>query len=134
MFQFIKLFLISAGIFLIFDIFWLIFAYNNLYKNHIGHLIGDFNIIPAVLFYIIYISALTFFVILPSIDKQSIYYVIMAGAFFGLVCYSTYDLTNLASIKNWSLTVTIIDIIWGTFVTSTTATLVYLLVEKFGGK
>lgn len=132
--QYLKLFFITAIVFLILDISWLIFAYNNLYKNHIGHLIGDFNIIPAVLFYIIYISALTFFVIIPGIDKQSIYYVIMAGAFFGLVCYSTYDLTNLASIKNWSLTVTIIDIIWGSFVTSTTATLVYLLVEKFGGK
>lgn len=131
--QFIKLFFTSAVIFLVVDIFWLMFAYKKIYQQYIGSLIGEFHVIPAIVFYIIYIAALTFFVLIPGIEKSSLSYVVLAGAFLGMVCYSTYDLTNLASIKNWSLTVTVVDIIWGSFVTSLSATLTYLIITNFRG-
>ena len=129
--NFIKPFIISGVIFLILDICWLFFANKKIYKSNIGNLMGDFKIIPAIIFYIIYLGALTFFVLMPGLEKNSITYVLLSGALLGLVCYSTYDLTNLASIKDWSLMVTIIDIIWGTFVSSLSASLSFLVITKF---
>ncbi|WP_031299100.1 DUF2177 family protein [Lactococcus cremoris] len=116
--NFIKPFIISGIIFLVLDICWLFFANKKIYQTNIGNLMGDFKIVPAIIFYIIYLVALTFFVLMPGLEKNSVGYVLFSGALLGLVCYSTYDLTNLSSLKNWSLTVTIIDIIWGTFVSS----------------
>ena len=107
------------------------FANKKIYQPNIGNLMGDFKVIPAIIFYIIYLGALTFFVLMPGLEKNSITYVLLSGALLGLVCYSTYDLTNLASIKDWSLMVTIIDIIWGTFVSSLSASLSFLVITKF---
>lgn len=129
--NFIKPFIISGVIFLILDICWLFFANKKIYQPNIGNLMGDFKVIPAIIFYIIYLGALTFFVLMPRLEKNSITYVLLSGALLGLVCYSTYDLTNLASIKDWSLMVTIIDIIWGTFVSSLSASLSFLVITKF---
>ena len=116
--NFIKPFIISGIIFLVLDICWLFFSNKKIYQTNIGNLMGDFKIVPAIIFYIIYLVALTFFVLMPGLEKNSVGYFLFSGALLGLVCYSTYDLTNLSSLKNWSLTVTIIDIIWGTFVSS----------------
>lgn len=129
--NFIKPFIISGIIFLVLDICWLFFSNKKIYQTNIGNLMGDFKIVPAIIFYIIYLVALTFFVLMPGLEKNSVGYVLFRGALLGLVCYSTYDLTNLASLKNWSLTVTIIDIIWGTFVSSLSASLSFLVITKF---
>lgn len=129
--NFIKPFIISGIIFLVLDICWLFFSNKKIYQTNIGNLMGDFKIVPAIIFYIIYLVALTFFVLMPGFEKNSVGYVLFSGALLGLVCYSTYDLTNLASLKNWSLTVTIIDIIWGTFVSSLSASLSFLVITKF---
>lgn len=129
--NFIKPFIISGIIFLVLDICWLFFENKKIYQTNIGNLMGDFKIVPAIIFYIIYLVALTFFVLMPGLEKNSVGYVLFSGALLGLVCYSTYDLTNLSSLKNWSLTVTIIDIIWGTFVSSLSASLSFLVITKF---
>lgn len=129
--NFIKPFIISGIIFLVLDICWLFFSNKKIYQTNIGNLMGDFKIVPAIIFYIIYLVALTFFVLMPGLEKNNVGYVLFSGALLGLVCYSTYDLTNLASLKNWSLTVTIIDIIWGTFVSSLSASLSFLVITKF---
>lgn len=129
--NFIKPFIISGIIFLVLDICWLFFSNKKIYQTNICNLMGDFKIVPAIIFYIIYLVALTFFVLMPGLEKNSVGYVLFSGALLGLVCYSTYDLTNLASLKNWSLTVTIIDIIWGTFVSSLSASLSFLVITKF---
>jgi uncharacterized membrane protein len=63
---------------------------------------------------------MVFFVINPAVAKQSLLYALGAGAFFGLVTYATYDLTNLATLKDWPVSITVIDLIWGTFITSAT--------------
>lgn len=129
--NFIKPFIISGIIFLVLDICWLFFANKKIYQTNIGNLMGDFKIVPAIIFYIIYLVALTFFVLMPGLEKNSVGYVLFSGALLGLVCYSTYDLTNLSSLKNWSLTVPIIDIIWGTFVSSLSTSLSFLVITKF---
>lgn len=130
MFQFLKLFLINAVIFLILDSLWLIFANKKFYQPYIGHLMGQTKLLPAIIFYLIYVAALVFFVLAPGQVKQSLSYVLLAGAFFGAVCYATYDLTNLATLSDWPLKITIVDIIWGSFVTSLSATLTYIIAAK----
>ncbi|UNM89095.1 DUF2177 family protein [Vagococcus sp. CY52-2] len=129
--QFLKLFGISAVIFLMFDLFWLLVVSKNLYQTFIGELLGDVKVTPAIIFYFVYLVGVVFFVLIPGIDKQSIFYTISSGALFGFICYSTYDLTNLATIKNWSVTMTIIDLVWGTSVTAITSAIVYFINFNF---
>ena len=81
------------------------------------------NLPAAAIFYLLFIAAMVFFVINPALAKTSILYAVGAGAFFGLVTYATYDLTNLATLRDWPVVITVIDLAWGTFVTSATSAL-----------
>ena len=128
----LKIYLITFSVFFLIDIVWLGFISKNLYSNYLGHLMAaNVNWYAALLFYFMFIAGLVFFVINPSIEKQSVLYAILAGGFFGLIAYGTYDLTNLATIRDWPLNITIIDLIWGTFLNSTTSGITYLIVQKF---
>ena len=121
----IKRFLVTALVFLLIDIVWLAFISPKLYKANIGHLMSDkVNFIAAGVFYLLYVGALLYFVIDPAIAGGSVWQDIWRGAFLGLVMYATYDLTNLATLKDWPLKITIIDLIWGTFITSATSGIV----------
>lgn len=82
----------------------------------------------AIIFYVIYIVGVVFFVVSPAVEKGELVYALYAGALFGLVAYATYDLTNLATMKGFPLKITIIDLIWGTFVTTAVSALTYLVV------
>lgn len=131
--QFLKLFFTSAVVFLIFDLFWLLVVSKKMYEHFIGDLMGDVRIFPAVIFYVIYVIGVTFFVLIPGTEKGSIGYVILAGALFGLICYATYDLTNLATLKDWPVAMTVIDLVWGTAVTTVTSVIVYFINMNFFG-
>ncbi|EFS04154.1 integral membrane protein, partial [Listeria seeligeri FSL S4-171] len=104
-----------------------------MYEHFIGDLMGDVRIFPAVIFYVIYVIGVTFFVLIPGTEKGSIGYVILAGALFGLICYATYDLTNLATLKDWPVAMTVIDLVWGTAVTTVTSVIVYFINMNFFG-
>lgn len=131
--QFLKLFITSAVIFLIFDLFWLLVVSKKMYQHFIGELMGDVRIWPAVIFYLLYVIGVTFFVLIPGTEKGSIGYVILAAALFGLICYATYDLTNLATLKDWPVAMTVMDLIWGTAVTTVTSVIVYFINMNFFG-
>jgi len=88
------------------------------------------NLVAALIFYLIYILALVILVISPSLEKNSLQTAILHGALFGLCCYATYDLTNLATIANWPLIVTIVDLIWGTVLSATVAAISFLILHK----
>lgn len=134
MFNTIRLFLLSAAIFLVFDLFWLLVVSKKMYQQFIGHLTGEVRIIPAIIFYFLYILGILFFVLIPGIEKNSLWYTLGAGAFLGLLCYATYDLTNLATLKDWPIRMTLIDLIWGMFVTAATSGIAYWLnMLLFGG-
>ena len=118
---FIKHYLIAMVVFTLIDLIWLLGISTRLYKSKIGHLMADkVNLPAAALFYLLFIGALVFFVINPAADKHSVLYALGAGAFFGLVAYATYDLTNLATLKGWPVSLTIIDLAWGSFVSGVT--------------
>ncbi len=118
--------LLTFVVFTVVDLFWLVKVAPKLYRKHIGHLMADkVNRVGALLFYIVFIVGLVLFVIDPHRDHLLLG--TLYGGAFGLVTYATYDLTNLATLKAWPVTITIIDLVWGTFVTAATSGLVILI-------
>lgn len=121
------LFLATSLVFLIIDGIWLGVVAWPFYKSEIGQLLKPISIAPAIIFYVIYVVAMIYFVISPNLNPYDWKNVLMMGFMLGVVCYATYDLTNLATLKDWSWKVSLIDIIWGGFVTSTTTSIVAYL-------
>ena len=129
--MFIKLYAIALPVFFVIDIVWLGLVAKNFYAKQIGFLMTpNVNWIAAILFYLLFIAGLVVFVITPSLKKHSWIYALLLGAFFGIVTYATYDLTNLATIKNWPLLVTIIDLIWGSVLAASISVITYLIAKK----
>lgn len=114
------------------DLVWLQLASTRLYKPRIWHLMSaNPDLIAAGIFYLIYIFWVIFFVVAPALRVQSsLLHVFLVGAFFGLVAYATFDLTSQALLRDWSWTVTLLDLIWGALLTGTIA-LVSVLVTRY---
>lgn len=102
---------------------------SSFYTREIGFLFGSkINYLPAAIFYLVYALGIVFFVVNPQINADSSYLtVFLIGAFFGLIAYGTYDFTNHATINNWPIIVTIVDILWGMFVTGFSSVIIYIL-------
>ena len=128
--RYAKLFLTSAVIFLVIDLLWLAVISRQLYVDQLGGLMGETRIIPAAIFYVLFMTGLLFFVIVPAFNKNKLSYAILVGGFFGLICYGTYDLTNLATLENWPVVITVLDLIWGTFINAATAGLVFWIAKR----
>ena len=127
MLLFLKLYGISFIIFFAIDLLWLGIIAKNIYQRYIGELLRpDVNWVAAILFYLLFIGGLVIFVLMPAVDSGSWIKALLLGAFFGFITYATYDLTNLATLKGWPIQITIIDLIWGTFLGASTSTLSYL--------
>ena len=117
---------VTLVIFFAIDLVWLGVVAKNFYRQHIGHLMSpEVNWGAAVLFYLIYIGGIVFFAIKPAIEVGSAARALAYGAAFGFIAYATYDLTNQATMKNWPVLVTVIDLAWGTVLTATVAYLSY---------
>jgi uncharacterized membrane protein len=130
---FVKLYFIALPVFLAIDMLWIGLVAKNFYAAQIGFLMRtDVNWVAAILFYLLFIIGLVLFVIAPALEKSSWTHAILFGALFGLIAYSTYDLTNLATIKNWPLLVTIVDLIWGTVLAAAVSTITYFISIKIG--
>ena len=120
--KYLQLYFLSLAIFFIIDLFWLGVIAKDLYKDQIGFLMSDeIRWWAALVFYFLFIAGLTFFVIYPLFQSEKWILSLLYGGFFGLVCYATYDLTNLATLKNWPIKIVLIDLIWGTFVSGITS-------------
>lgn len=114
------------------DFIWLSFIAKKLYYSEIGKLLLDKpNMVPALIFYGVYVIGVVVFVINPALEKESWMYALGTGALFGLVAYATYDLTNLATLKDFSVKIVIIDIIWGTLLTATMGLGAYYVARLF---
>ncbi len=128
MLTFVKLYVIAFIVFFVIDLIWLGIVAKNLYQKQIGHLLKtDVNWIAAMVFYALFVAALVIFVLMPAVDKGTLSYAIFYGALFGFITYATYDLTNLATLKDWPLSITLIDLAWGTFLGLSTSTVSYLI-------
>ena len=110
----------------IIDLIWLLGIAKNLYRDDMGSLMAsEPKLLAGLGFYLLYALGASIFVILPAISKQSWIYAAQYGALFGFFCYMTYDLTNLAVIRDFPIRLAFIDIAWGSAVTAFSATIAY---------
>ncbi len=126
------LYLITLLAFLGIDMIWLNGIAKTFYAKQLGFLMAkNPNLLAALLFYLIFAAGLVVFVIQPALDKKLWTQALFAGAFFGLVTYATYDLTNLATVKNWPVIITVVDLLWGATLTALTSVLTFFIATKF---
>lgn len=129
--KFLKQFLVTFVTFLLIDAVWLGLIAKDFYAKHLGFLMTDTpNLWAAVIFYVLYVFTLVVMVVKPALQQRSLADAMNKGALFGLCAYATYDLTNLATLHAWPLIVTVVDMIWGTFLTSLVAGVSYAMLVK----
>ena len=130
--MFIKLYAIALPVFFAIDMVWLGLVAKNFYPNQIGFLISsNINWADAFIFYLLFIAGLVLFVITSAVEKESWSHALIFGALFGLVTYATYDLTNLATLKDWPLLVTLVDLAWGMTLGALVSFTTYSIFTKF---
>jgi uncharacterized membrane protein len=113
----------SALAMLALDSAWLSFAAKRLYRPNLGSMLADgFRLPPAAIFYFLYVGGIVFLAVAPGIEAGKWTVAATRGAALGFIAYATYDLTNQATLKQWSTTVTVADMAWGTVLTAVAAT------------
>jgi uncharacterized membrane protein len=114
----ISWYFLTTVCFLILDFTWLGFVAKDFYRKYLGYIMKtDINWLAAFIFYLLFIVGIIVFVVYPSLEKNSLLRCVLLGIFFGIITYATYDLTNLATVKNWPWQVVLIDIAWGGILT-----------------
>ena len=125
-------FIFVSTIFLIIDILWLSITVKSLYRPALGSLLKDKPVMwAAVLFYIIYMIGLALIILKPALANDSILQALWTGVVFGVVAYGTYNLTNMATVKNWSASIVWIDMIWGGLLTGFSSAVGIYLTKVF---
>lgn len=125
---FIKLYLIALPIFFLIDMTWLGLVATSFYKSQIGFLMKtDINWTAAVIFYLLFIVGLVIFAIEPAVSRSSWTHALIFGALFGFFTYATYDLTNLATLKDWPLFVSLVDMTWGAVLGASVSLVTYYI-------
>lgn len=122
----------TAVVFFALDYLWLTRIAISFYREHIGALLlATPNFAAAGIFYLFYVVGLVYFAVLPAVSAGSILTAVINGALLGLLAYGTYDMTNLATLKGWSLQVSLVDMAWGAFLSATASAAGYLVVSRF---
>jgi uncharacterized membrane protein len=117
-------------VFFAIDMIWLGVIAKNIYSKYLGYLMSPkVNWMAAFMFYLLFILGLLVFVIQPALVSQSFPDLLMKAALFGLVTYATYDLTNLATIKDWPVLITVIDLTWGMSLSVIVSSISYLVLN-----
>lgn len=130
--RYLVAFISAAVIFGGLDAMWLGWAGTNLYEPNIGPIMADsFNVVPAGVFYVVYLLGMTWFAIRPGIEAGDVKVALLNGVLLGALCYATFDLTSQAVFKVWATKVTVFDICWGAFATGTTSTLACWIALRF---
>ncbi len=130
----LKLFCIALGTFLVLDAIWLLGIAKNIYAKAIGQLMLEkVNSIAAGGAYLLLVIALLYFVIVPGLSAgHGVFSIALSGALLGFIVYGVYDMTNLATLKGWSLSISLIDMAWGTFVSGVVAGITTYLSRVIG--
>ena len=132
-----KIFLLSFAIvsllFLFLDFIWLSMTIKSFYRPNLSEI--PMNEKPVVwaasAFYLLYVIGLTLIIVLPAIHNDSLVQALLNGIIFGLVAYGTYNLTNMAFIRDWSTSVVLVDMIWGGILTGTVSFLTTYIIKNF---
>lgn len=124
----IPLYLATVVVFFLIDLVWLGVVARGFYREQMGPLMADpINWPAAIVFYLLWVVGLVAFAVLPALDAGSWLRALLVGAAFGFITYATYDLTNLATLRDWPLTLTLVDLAWGTVLGGVVATVSYLV-------
>ena len=130
-FQIVKLYLLTIPIFFIIDLLWLGVIAKGIYQKYLGAFLSDqVNWTAAIIFYLIFISGIIIFSVLPAVEKDSLSRAVLLGALFGFFTYATYDLTNLATLKGWPVPIVFIDIIWGMVLSGAVSAASFLVAKR----
>lgn len=125
-------YLLTAVVFFAVDMVWLGIIAKGLYQKYLGDFLSkDINWAAAITFYLIFIVGILIFAVFPAVEKESLLKAMILGALFGFFTYATYDLTNLATLKNWPLNIVFIDILWGSFLCAIVSTAGFYIVNFF---
>lgn len=112
----------AAVVFCVMDFIWLTIIAKSFYQTHMGALmVVHIKMIPAILFYVVYLAGLVLFAISPAMREENWLVAAGLGLFLGVIAYGSYDLTNMATLKGWSITLTLVDIAWGACVSALSA-------------
>lgn len=126
----LKSYALTAVSFLVLDFLWLGLVAKGFYFGRLGRVVPlEINKPAALAFYLVFVAGILYFAVQPAVTAGSVRQALVKGALFGLFTYATYDLTNLSTIKGWPISVTIVDILWGTVLCAVTACLGYLAVQ-----
>ena len=129
--RYIATYIITLFSFVAIDLVWLMWLARPTYVAEMGNLLRkEPQLFAAAAFYLLYAAGLMFFAVSPGLKAGSIVYAMFVGAALGLVAYGTYDLTNLSVVEGFNLRIALIDLVWGTVLSGTTAALVVAVTSK----
>jgi len=125
-----KLYGLTVPVFFVIDLIWLGVVAKGFYQKNLKYILSpNVNWTAAIIFYLIYIAGILIFAVLPAVAKDSLRHAAVWGALFGFFTYATYDLTNLALLKDWPIIIVIVDILWGVVLCSAVATLSFFVAK-----
>jgi uncharacterized membrane protein len=112
---YLKLYFATLVAFFAIDLVWLGLVARTFYRKHLGFLMApQVNWPAALIFYLLFVVGILVFAVLPGLEAGSLKTTVGRAALLGLIAYATYDLTNLATLKDWPVIVTVVDLVWGT--------------------
>ncbi len=118
--RYVALYLVTLFVIVPIDFLFLGVVAKGFFTSQVGHLLGEIKLVPAILFYLIYVAGIVIFVSGGAgVTWQS---TLLHGALFGFFCYATFELTSMSMLKNWSWAVVVVDIAWGSLVTAVAST------------
>ena len=122
----------TAILFGLLDALWLRIMVVKIYRPEIGAMLMDgWRPAPALIFYALYILGIQIFAVAPALAAGKWQVAALWGALFGFFCYMTYDLTNQATLRNWTWSLTLVDVAWGSVLGTITAAVTFLALTKF---
>jgi uncharacterized membrane protein len=123
---FFKLYAVALPTFLVMDLIWLGVVARSFYQSQMGHLMrAQVNWVAAIAFYLLFVAGIVVLAVWPAVERQSFTHALALGALLGLVTYAAYDLTNLATLEGFPLTVALVDLAWGTVLCATVSAVTY---------
>ena len=127
---YLKLYALTVPVFFIIDLIWLGVVPKGFYQKNLKYILSpNVNWTAAIIFYLMYIAGILIFAVLPGVAKDSVRHAALWGALFGFFTYATYDLTNLALLKDWPLNIVVVDIFWGIVLCTVVATLSFYIAK-----
>ena len=127
---YVKLYLLTVPVFFAIDMLWLGVIAKGFYREKLNAFLSPtVNWHAAIIFYLLFIIGIIFFAVMPGREKDSLLITAIYGALFGFFTYATYDLTNLATLKNWPLSVVVVDILWGMVLCAIVASISFLIAK-----